>query len=251
MKLLKRITWAFSNTRWSRPIAFSVFFHLGLFWLSDRALFEESTYAVASQVAGVSLELIPGPPPAEAAMVASVSSPQVQAPAEIPQKPEPVPPSKPEEKEFVKPKELKKKPKPRTLPSIAPVSAPAASISNAAESSSTTVASAMNVPNAIPGGTGQGGGSPDVKAEPDYLRNPPPTYPRESRKNGEEGVVLLAVSIGADGIVRELELKQSSTFERLDSAALEAVKSWKFKPAKIAGVAVASLVDVPVRFRLK
>lgn len=111
-------------------------------------------------------------------------------------------------------------------------------------------------PSANPGGGGAGtsdssgvGGA--VSAKPNYLRNPPPPYPSEARKNKQEGKVVLQVRVNDRGTVDSLSLKQSSGFPLLDESALTAVKNWKFYPAKIGGISVESNVVVPVRFRLE
>jgi protein TonB len=106
----------------------------------------------------------------------------------------------------------------------------------------------------LPGPTDAGSesaASGTTTATPDYLRNPPPPYPRESRLSGEHGTVLLAVSLSSDGSVQSLAIKESSGFSRLDTAALQAVKSWKFRPAKLAGVSISSSIYVPVKFVLR
>jgi protein TonB len=98
------------------------------------------------------------------------------------------------------------------------------------------------------------GTTPDsvlVRAHPDYLRNPPPVYPAECRRRREEGLVLLSVVIAQDGTPADVQIKESSKYERLDASALKAVSKWRFKPATLAGLTVASRVDVPVRFSLK
>ena len=87
-------------------------------------------------------------------------------------------------------------------------------------------------------------------AKPNYLRNPPPKYPAESRKLREEGVVLLRVAVTAEGRAGSVQLQRSSGFERLDSAALNAVRNWEFNPARVGLTPVASAVEVPVRFGL-
>jgi len=89
-----------------------------------------------------------------------------------------------------------------------------------------------------------------VKASPDYLKNPPPAYPRKSRLNKEQGTVLLLVDISEKGEALKLILKNSSGHSRLDRSALESVRSWKFKPARISGLAIESTVLVPVRYVL-
>ena len=87
-------------------------------------------------------------------------------------------------------------------------------------------------------------------AKPDYLRNPPPQYPAESRKLREEGVVLLKVAVTESGRAGDVQLQRSSGYARLDQAALRAVRRWEFKPARVGLTAVASAVEVPVRFGL-
>jgi protein TonB len=83
----------------------------------------------------------------------------------------------------------------------------------------------------------------------DYLHNPKPLYPKLSERRGEQGVVLLSVLVGPDGRAREVSVKTSSGYERLDVAAREAVLGWTFVPGKRTGVAVEMAVDVPIRFK--
>jgi periplasmic protein TonB len=94
------------------------------------------------------------------------------------------------------------------------------------------------------------GGSIASGATPRYGSNPLPVYPSLARKMGHEGVVLLAAEILSDGRVGQLVVKKSSGFPTLDQSALDAVRRWKFIPAKWMGKAVSAWVDVPVKFRL-
>ena len=94
------------------------------------------------------------------------------------------------------------------------------------------------------------GGAGRTLAKPDYLRNPPPKYPAESRKLREEGVVLLKVFVTADGRAGNVQLERSSGYSRLDDAALKAVRRWEFNPARVGPTPVACTVEVPVRFGL-
>jgi len=87
-------------------------------------------------------------------------------------------------------------------------------------------------------------------AIPQYGSNPLPAYPSLARKMGHEGIVLLAAEILSDGRVGHLAVKKSSGFPALDQSALDAVRRWKFIPAKWMGKAVPAWVDVPVKFRL-
>lgn len=91
--------------------------------------------------------------------------------------------------------------------------------------------------------------SPNFNAA--YLNNPTPDYPPISRRLGEQGLVLLQVQVTADGAVGSVELQTSSGSTRLDQAALEAVKKWRFTPAKRGEQPVSASVVVPVRFSLE
>ncbi len=83
-----------------------------------------------------------------------------------------------------------------------------------------------------------------------YLENPPPAYPSASRRLGEAGRVVLRVRVSAEGRAEVVEVSSSSGFERLDRAALEAVRRWRFVPARQAGVLIEAWVKVPLSFNL-
>lgn len=83
-----------------------------------------------------------------------------------------------------------------------------------------------------------------------YLNNPAPTYPPVSRRFGEQGRVLLRVLVSENGLAQSVQLDSSSGFEKLDRAAIEAVKKWSFIPAKRSNQAVSAYVLVPVKFSL-
>ena len=84
-----------------------------------------------------------------------------------------------------------------------------------------------------------------------YFSNPKPDYPSQSRLRKEQGVVKLRVHVTEDGRAGEVTLQTSSGFDRLDRAALDAVKRWRFRPARRAGTPVAAWANVPVRFELQ
>ena len=87
-------------------------------------------------------------------------------------------------------------------------------------------------------------------SDADYLNNPAPVYPRMSRRMGEQGTVLVRVLISADGRAEQAEIRTSSGYARLDEAALDTVKRWRYVPGKRAGTAEAMWFNVPVRFVL-
>lgn len=90
-----------------------------------------------------------------------------------------------------------------------------------------------------------------ARFDADYLHNPKPAYPAISRRNGEEGKVLLKVRVSPQGAALEVAVSRSSGFSRLDTAALDAVTRWRFVPARRGDEAVESSVIVPVTFALE
>ncbi len=78
-----------------------------------------------------------------------------------------------------------------------------------------------------------------------------PTYPRESRVRGESGVVLVAATVGADGVCVSARIERSSGFPRLDNAALDTVRQSRFEPATLDGRPVASEERLEIAFELE
>jgi periplasmic protein TonB len=87
-------------------------------------------------------------------------------------------------------------------------------------------------------------------SDADYLNNPAPAYPPVSKRLGETGKVIVRVYISADGAAQKCEVRTSSGFERLDTAALAAALKWRYVPGKRGGVAEAMWVSVPITFHL-
>jgi protein TonB len=85
----------------------------------------------------------------------------------------------------------------------------------------------------------------------DYLQNPPPSYPMLSRRLGEEGRVVLRVLVNPGGGADEVQIRTSSGHERLDDAARETVRRWRFVPATRGEQPVAAWVLIPISFRLE
>jgi protein TonB len=84
-----------------------------------------------------------------------------------------------------------------------------------------------------------------------YLNNPAPMYPRLSRRIGEEGRVLLRVHVSEQGLPTQVQIRTSSKHRRLDEAALDAVRRWRFVPARRGDTAVDAWVLVPIFFSLR
>ncbi|MFN4325449.1 MAG: energy transducer TonB [Azonexus sp.] len=90
-----------------------------------------------------------------------------------------------------------------------------------------------------------------ARFDADYLANPAPPYPPLSRRMGEEGKVILRVSVTPQGTADSVEIRTSSGSQRLDEAAQKTVRHWKFIPAKRGDTAVQSFVLVPIIFKLE
>ena len=84
-----------------------------------------------------------------------------------------------------------------------------------------------------------------------YLNNPPPAYPRLSRRLGEQGKGVLRVLIGTDGKAEQAQIHTSSGYDRLDQTALATVLGWRYVPGKRNGVAEAMWFNVPIQFVLE
>lgn len=82
-------------------------------------------------------------------------------------------------------------------------------------------------------------------------RTLPPVYPRLAREQGWEGTVRLRIVVLPDGSPGDITIRKSSGHSILDEAAIEAVKSWKFLPARDGNIPIKSLVEIPINFDLR
>lgn len=78
-----------------------------------------------------------------------------------------------------------------------------------------------------------------------------PRYPESARRQGIEGTALLRFQVLTDGRVGEVLVERSAGHPDLDLAAVEAIKRWRFEPARRNRQAVAAWAVLPVEFRLK
>lgn len=90
----------------------------------------------------------------------------------------------------------------------------------------------------------------EPRVDASRMKSLAPKYPRLSRRLREQGTVLLEMLVLPDGSVAELRVKTSSGFDRLDQAALDAVKSWRFLPARRGDEAIAYRYVQPIAFSL-
>ena len=154
--------------------------------------------------------------------------------------PEPVKPQPAPKKPVQKPqrKPIQKTPPPvAKAAAAAPVVAPSKAVSQktASGSPAKTAEATTQLPSADAAG----------------LNNKAPVYPMLSRKRKEQGTVWLLLLVSKDGVVTELKLKKTSGFARLDQAALQAVKKWKFQPARKQGQPIDYWYELPLKFSLQ
>ncbi len=78
-----------------------------------------------------------------------------------------------------------------------------------------------------------------------------PTYPAISRRMGEEGKLVLRVELDENGRIDDAKVIDSSGYERLDTAALTAVKSWQCNPSQRNGQPIRAVALQPFNFVLQ
>jgi periplasmic protein TonB len=91
---------------------------------------------------------------------------------------------------------------------------------------------------------------PKLVSAVEYVREPSPRYPPQSRRLGEQGVVVLRVVIDESGRACSIQIESSSGHERLDRAARDAVASAAFRPYLEDGAPRRALVLIPIEFYL-
>jgi protein TonB len=204
-----------SPTRLRATVAAVLAVHIGLLWVAQSELAELPASDESGQV-----------------VMADVVS-------DIP-KPSPVSPSKP-------------------LPQSTPTPTPSKVVSKADtlavnQSSQSQESAPAAAATASPSTSTGKAGSPSLvepSADADYLKNPPPGYPRISRRMGEQGTVVVRVFINTQGLPEKPEIRTSSGFVRLDQAALDAVQRWRFVPGRRNGTPEPMWFNIPVRFVLE
>ncbi|WP_298399843.1 energy transducer TonB [Sphingobium sp.] len=164
----------------------------------------------------------PPPPPAAETPPPPPSQPQVVAPPPIVQTPAP-------------PVPVQTTPDPVPVPSPVPVAV-------VAPSPSPAPAAPPAPPSIVQGG--------DLGTQ--MVAGKPPRYPVESRRKHEQGTVVLTLILGLDGAVETVSVSQSSGSSRLDNAARDAVKGWRWKPTIRGGqpVRVKGVVEIPFVLRV-
>ncbi len=164
--------------------------------------------------------------------------------------------------DLLQPPEIRKEPEAKPLPVVRPqpvrqkpVPVPKAPVPVIETTTSTAPAPATAI--AAPPENKAANAAPaeesfsQARFDANYLRNPAPPYPSLSKRTGEEGKVVLRVSVNPQGTADSVDIKTSSGSPRLDESAQKTVRNWKFVPAKRGDTPVQSWVLVPIIFKLE
>jgi TonB family protein len=101
------------------------------------------------------------------------------------------------------------------------------------------------------GGTGGGPYRPGSGvAPPRLLKEVRADYTDEARRANVEGEVVLEIVVRRDGSVGDVRILQRLG-SGLDQRAIQAVRQWRFAPARLRGAAVDVIVEVAVEFKLR
>lgn len=206
----------------SRPNLTAIAAILAIHALAIGALIQVRQHVRRAEEAKLTVvNLTPPPPPAAQAPPPPPSRPEVVAPPPIVQTPVP-----PVQTVQTTPDPA---PKPTPAPVIVAVPGPPAPVASPAP------------PSLVQGG--------DLGAQ--MVAGKPPRYPVESRRKHEQGTVVLSLIVGLDGAVESIDVAQSSGSSRLDNAARDAVKGWRWRPILRSGqpVRVKGVVEIPFILR--
>lgn len=146
-----------------------------------------------------------------------------------------------------KPIPQKQPPVVQKSPDFAPVT-PVAESQSSAQTASTqsSIVSESKAPT-----TSQAEAFTEANYRANYAHNPKPEYPSVAKSRNWQGKVILRVQVSAEGLSNAVAVEHSSGHEMLDESAMEAVKNWRFIPARRGETPVASSVLVPIVFSLR
>lgn len=207
----------------------------------------------------VFLEPPPPPPaplgvPSGAGQQAALVEPRVAAPVVVPKKRPTVAPAQ-------RPRVVKAKPRP-AMPQPAVEAKPPPAPADVAPGVSAGAANGQadgvvgGVAGGLAGGVVGGAGSEPVPvgsvAQPPVLTHRvQPDYPQQARREKVHGLVLLEAVLDRNGRV-EPGVKVLQSIPMLDDEAIEAVRRWRFKPARNrGGEPLRVIVEIPIRFVLR
>ena len=175
------------------------------------------------------------------------------APATPPAPPVSTPPA-PQPKQEAKPKtQAKPEPKAKTPdPSIPPpIDASQAKAAEAAKAAESQMPNAAVAPASSQGTAGTPIQTDIGKLVVVYQPDADPYYPSFSKRAGEQGEVVVRLIIDETGVVEEAVLLRSSGFARLDRAAEQIGRRYRFKPYSVNGNPARISTNLLIKFNLK
>ena len=89
-----------------------------------------------------------------------------------------------------------------------------------------------------------------LESPPQPTNQVDPEYPELAEKGQVEGVVLVQVIIGTDGLVEHAEVVQAKPEGFFEEAALAAARQWEFTPAKQRDKPVKVRYKIPFRLQI-
>ena len=188
--------------------------------------------------------------PDDTRVMANLVSPEAaspQAPATPPKpKAEPKQETKPAPRQKAQEKPPEKSPPTQTQQAPTPQSQSQAQAKSESQPSNASVAPAT------------GGGASGTPIQTDigklvvvYQPDADAYYPSFSKRSGEQGAVVVRLIIDETGSVEDVALLQSSTFPRLDRAASEIGRRYRFKPFLVNGSPQRISTNLLIKFNLK
>ncbi|MBU3580269.1 energy transducer TonB [Polynucleobacter sp. 73C-SIWE] len=178
-------------------------------------------------------------------VMANLVSPSPTKSQEAPAAPKPTPPKPKEEPK----KKVEEKPTPKPAPAE-PKQSTAAQKQTESNSDSQPQNAAV-----APSTAGGASGTPiqtDIgKLEVLYQPDADAYYPSFSKRSGEQGTVIVRLIIDQTGNVEDIALLQSSNFPRLDRAASEIGRRYRFKPFLVNGSPQRISTNLLIKFNLK
>ncbi len=237
-----------------RDFAGSLFLHAGL---AAAVLAMPSTQtAVFPRIYDVSLAVraprsAAAPPLVEAIRPEATETSLPHVPEAVP--PSPVPPPPPRPKSIDRPhktvaKQIHPAPpaaSPHPVASAVPAQSP---VESATPAASTSPGPSTGGSAATDGLAAYGADAVDER--PAVLHRVEPRYPEQARRRREEGKVLVKLVVDIQGRPMDCTVLTSEPVGIFDAAALEAVRRFRFRPGKLAGHSVATVVHIPFAFTL-
>ena len=201
--------------RYAGPMLGAVFLTLGLFWIMQAMVFQESSILEDSD----SVRLVE--------FVRLKREEPFDPKRKQRRRPEPPPPEAP------KPPTPELNPAENSLPAPGIISVPMPKLDLARVETGVSVTNGVNVGESLGGLAGLPGAGSDSEVIP--LVRIPPRYPRQAASRKIEGWVKVQFTIAENGTVRNPRVVGATPKRIFDDAALGAIRKWRFKPRLVEG----------------